>query len=82
MKRLLDNLLLLAVMAGAGYALYHYLRDPPEKPTVKVRYGENEQETMFHEREEAGSGIDDCYRYVNPDSVEGCLERRGKTNTD
>jgi hypothetical protein len=77
-KRLLDNLMLLAVMIGAAYGLYYYLYNPPEEPEITVRYQENDQETMFHEREDAGSGLDDCYRYVNPESVQSCLDKRDR----
>ena len=78
MKSLLDNILLLAVMIGGAYALYHYLINPPEKKNTEVRYFENDQATMFHEREDAGNNLDDCYRYANPDSVRGCIENRSK----
>ncbi len=78
MKNLFENILMLAVIFGGGYALYHYLVDPPEESRSQVRYLENDQATMFHEREEAGNNLDDCYRYANPDSVQGCIERRSK----
>ena len=80
MKRLLDNLMLLAVMIGAAYGLYWYLTDPPEKQSARIRYKENDQATMFHLREDGGNNLDDCYRYTNPDSVQGCLEQRGESS--
>ena len=77
MKRMLDNLLLLALMIGAAYGLYRYLQDPPEEKPVVVRYKENDQATMFHEREDGGNNLDDCYRHSDPDVIQGCLEQSG-----
>lgn len=78
MKNLFDNLLLVAVIVGGAYALYHYLINPPEPKSAEVRYLENDQATMFHEREDAGNNLDDCYRYTSPDRVQGCIEARSR----
>ncbi|MGB5705201.1 MAG: hypothetical protein WBM41_00105 [Arenicellales bacterium] len=77
-KGLVDSLIPLIILAAAGYGLYHYLISPPETAKTTARYQENDQETSFDQIEDGKGGLDDCYRYVNADHIQGCIEAKTK----